>query len=288
MQAPPPSAPARSDQSEELRQFARLMGIIRALRAPDGCSWDRKQTHETMGKYLLEEANEVAEAISKQDPLHICEELGDVTMIIAMHARIAEEKGTFSMAEILRGISDKLIGRHPHVFGDVERGLNPEQVVDMWGKLKVEEKRLRNRLTSRMEEAGKFASALRAAGQIQAEAATVGFDFPDRAAAVAKIREEAEEFRQDVESGTAAAQQAELGDLLFSIVNVARVLGLDPEQALRQANAKFIRRFGQLEDRLEPVGGFSGKTIQDLDAIWDAIKREEKAGAEQPVPLPVP
>lgn len=282
----PPSvaAPEAPDRLEERRQFARLMEIIRRLRSPGGCSWDRTQTHETMRKYLLEEAQEVAEAIDQGHPLPICEELGDLMMIIAMHARIAEEAGTFTMAEVLRGISDKLIGRHPHVFGDAERGLSPDQVVDMWGKLKAEEKRQRNRLTSRMEEAAQFASSLRAAWQIQAEAATVGFDFPDRAGAVAKIAEEAGEFRADVLGGTREAQQAELGDLLFSIVNVARLLGIDPDDAMRQANRKFIRRFGLLEDRLASAGGFAGQTIEELDAMWNEIKRAEKGQGKAPVP----
>ncbi|RCK79557.1 MAG: Nucleoside triphosphate pyrophosphohydrolase MazG [Candidatus Ozemobacter sibiricus] len=271
---------AVADAAEETRQFARLMAIIRTLRSPGGCSWDRKQTHETMRKYLLEEAQEVAAAIEQGHPLPICEELGDLLMTIAMQARIAEEAGTFTMTEVLRGISDKLIGRHPHVFGEAERGLSPDRVVDMWGKLKAEEKRQRSRLTSRMEEAARFASALRAAVQIQAEAATVGFDFPDRASAVAKIFEEAEELRADLENGSPAAQEAELGDLLFSIVNVARLLGLDPDAALRQANQKFIRRFARLEDRFEQQGGLAGRSIAELDAVWNEIKQAEPERGE--------
>lgn len=268
--------PQTHENPEELKQFARLMDIVRTLRSPHGCSWDLKQTPETMKGFLLEEANEVAEAVDRGDPLHICEELGDVLMVVAMQARIAEEKGTFTMTEVLRGISDKLISRHPHVFGDAERGIDPDKVLDMWGKLKVEEKRQRKRVSSRMQETAGFSSPLRAAHQIQAEAAKVGFDFPDRASALAKIDEEVGEFRADVESGKPAAQVNELGDLLFSIVNVARLLGHDPDQALRQANEKFVRRFSRLEEHLEGSGGFSGKTIEELDAVWNQVKREEE------------
>jgi len=264
-----------SELSEELKQFSRLMEIVRTLRSPNGCSWDLKQTPETMKGFLLDEAQEVAEAVDKQDPLQICEELGDVVMVVGLQTRIAEEKGTFTMADVLRGISDKLISRHPHVFGDAERGISPEKVLDMWGKLKIEEKRQRNRISSRMQESGRFASALSAALQIQAEAGSVGFDFPDNASAIAKISEETRELQADIASGTSDALLEEAGDLLFSVVNVARMLNLDPEKALRKANEKFVRRFSKLEDRLDSKGGFADKTIQEMDEIWNEVKREE-------------
>ncbi|HNW36815.1 MAG TPA: MazG nucleotide pyrophosphohydrolase domain-containing protein, partial [Candidatus Ozemobacteraceae bacterium] len=161
-------------------QFRRLLEIMARLRAPDGCSWDRKQDHKSLKKYFLEEANEVVEAIDKGDPLHITEELGDLNMMIAFAAQIAAEQGTFTMTEVLKGICEKLISRHPHVFAtpDGEK-LTPEQVVDIWGKLKVDEKARRARISSRMQEAEAFASPMKAAFQIQAEAATVGFDFPE-------------------------------------------------------------------------------------------------------------
>ena len=258
-------------------QFRRLLEIMARLRAPDGCSWDRKQDHKSLRKYVLEEANEVVEAIDKGDPLHITEELGDLAMMIAFAAQIAAEQGTFTMTEVLKGICEKLISRHPHVFAapDGEK-LTPEQVVDIWGKLKVDEKARRARISSRMQEAEAFASPMKAAFQIQAEAATVGFDFPEPQGAVDKISEEARELAGTLADEDADAAEEELGDLLFAIINAARLLGVDPESALRRATGKFVRRFGKVEEKAEASGGFTGKSIAEMDVWWNEAKILEK------------
>lgn len=261
-------------------QFRRLLEIMARLRAPDGCSWDRKQDHKSLRKYVLEEANEVAEAIDKGDPLHLSEELGDLAMMIAFHAQVAAEAGTFTMTEVMKGICEKLISRHPHVFAtpDGEK-LTPEQVVDIWGKLKTDEKARKARISSRMQEVEAFASPLKAAFQIQAEAATVGFDFPEARGAIDKIAEEARELAGTLTDEDVDAAEDELGDLLFSIINAARLLGVDPEDALRRSTGKFVRRFGRLEEIAETEGGFKGKTISDMDGWWNRVKElESRAG----------
>ncbi|HEY9070565.1 MAG TPA: nucleoside triphosphate pyrophosphohydrolase [Candidatus Ozemobacteraceae bacterium] len=261
-------------------QFRRLLEIMARLRAPDGCSWDRKQDHKSLRKYVLEEANEVAEAIDKGDPLHLAEELGDLAMMIAFHAQVAAEAGTFTMTEVMKGICEKLISRHPHVFASADgKTLTPDQVVDMWGRLKTDEKARRARISSRMQEAVAFASPMKSAFQIQAEAATVGFDFPEPRGAVDKIAEEAKELAGTLADEDAEAASEELGDLLFAIINAARLMGVDPEAALRQATAKFVRRFERVEERAEAAGGFAGRTIEEMDGWWNEAKRLEKVGS---------
>lgn len=257
-------------------QFRRLLEIMARLRAPDGCAWDRKQDHKSLRKYVLEEANEVAEAVDTGDPLHLCEELGDLAMMIAFHAQVAAEAGTFTMTEVMKGICEKLISRHPHVFAapDGEK-LTPEQIVDIWGKLKTDEKARKARISSRMQEVEAFASPLKAAFQIQAEAATVGFDFPEARGAIDKIAEEAKELAGTLTEEDVDAAEDELGDLLFSIINAARLLGVDPEEALRRSTGKFVRRFGKVEEIAEAAGGFKGRSISELDAWWNDVKKLE-------------
>ncbi len=268
--------PRNSFLEEAPVQFRRLLEIMARLRAPDGCAWDRKQDHASLRKYVLEEANEVAEAIDQGDPLHLCEELGDLAMMIAFHAQVAAETGTFTMTEVMKGICEKLISRHPHVFAtpDGEK-LTPEQVVDIWGKLKKDEKARKARISSRMREVEAFASPLEAAFQIQAEAATVGFDFPEARGAVDKIAEEAKELAGTLTEEDVDAAEDELGDLLFSIINAARLLGVDPEEALRRSTGKFVRRFGKVEEIAEAAGGFKGKSVAELDTWWNRAKELE-------------
>lgn len=268
--------------------FQRLLEVMRRLREPDGCAWDREQTHESMKRYVREEADEVIGAIDEGDPLHLCEELGDLLMIIAFHARIAEEAGRFTMAEVAQGIVEKLVSRHPHVFppnqeeAEAGKGLSSDGVVQRWQELKTEEKRLKKRVSARMEQVAGFASPLQAALQIQEEARRVGFDFPEPKAALDKIVEEAKELNHLCVSKSDDREhlELELGDLLFSVVNSARMLGIDPDQALRKTNGKFLRRFSAVEEQVETSGGWTGKTIQELDRMWDLVKAgERKPGA---------
>ena len=255
-----------------LEQFARLMEVMATLRAPDGCSWDRKQTHESLRPCVLEEAQEVAEAIDSKDPLALCEELGDLAMMVAFHAQIASEAGTFTMTEVLRGIVEKLRRRHPHVFGDDPKGISPEEVIASWGEIKKEEKSHKALLHVRMGELGRAPSALRATQAIQAEAATVGFDFPSFEAAWEKVPEEIQEVREAVDANDQQRLTEELGDLLFSVVNACRLSGIDAEDAMRQANAKFIRRFTAVEQEMLAQGGFQGKSLATMDHIWNKNK----------------
>jgi MazG family protein len=268
----------RPERSRALAEFGRLLDIIARLRAPGGCEWDRKQTSLSMRPHLLDEAREVVEAIDKGDPLHVCEELGDLTMNVVFQAQLADEDGVFTMADVLQGIGDKLVARHPHVFSEETRGLSPDQVLEQWGELKKQEKIERSRISQRMEAAGRFPSALQAAAQTQNEAARVGFDFPHAESVLGKIAEEAEEIRQALAQGGRSGVEDEVGDLLFSIVNVARYLEVNPEMALRSATAKFVTRFRLLEERIERQGGWQGKTIEDMDAIWNEVKSSLRSG----------
>jgi tetrapyrrole methylase family protein/MazG family protein len=255
-----------------LPPFEQLLQVMTILRAPDGCSWDREQTHHTLKKFVMEEAAEVCEAVDKNDPLPLCEELGDLMMMVAFHAQIAREAGTFTMDEVLKGIVHKLVSRHPHVFGDRE-GLTSDRVIEKWKELKVAEKKHRNRISSKMREAQGFASAHQAALKVQAEAATVGFDFPDLAAALDKITEEAGEVIEAAQSTNPRALFEEIGDLLFSVTNVARLAKINPEEALRATTDTFITRFTAVEEHFEPKGGMKGRSIAELDKIWDQVKQ---------------
>ncbi len=256
-------------------EVLRLVEIIRRLRAPDGCPWDRKQTAESMKKNLLEEANEVIAAVEEGDALHVCEELGDLLMMIVFYAQMAEESGMYDMTRVAAGISDKLTSRHPHIFGDAAKLGTPEEVVDAWKILKTQEKADRKRIANRMREAAGFTSSLRAAKTIQDEAATVGFDFPNARAAIDKITEESRELAAAADSRDQTQMTHELGDLLFSLVNVARMHGIDPDAALRGTNDKFIGRFAKVEDHFATRGGMQGQPIEELDAVWDRVKGEE-------------
>ncbi|GAB4276694.1 MAG: nucleoside triphosphate pyrophosphohydrolase [Candidatus Rifleibacteriota bacterium] len=272
---------AKSRISNELM---RLVEIMERLRSPDGCSWDRKQTHRSLAKFVKEEAEEAVEAIESGDTLHMVEELGDLLMIIVFHSQIGAEEGTFTLADVARGICEKLIARHPHVFGEVERGLDPDQVLDLWGKLKKTEKENKGKISNRMKEALNFPSAIKLTEKIQQEAARVGFDFPAAEEAFRKVREETEEvgeLLQEDQNDNLEAVQEEVGDLLFSIINFTRLRGLDAEKCLRLASKKFVNRFAHVEEMVEKDGGFAGKKLEELDKYWDKIKLSAKHEQEK-------
>ncbi len=251
--------------------FEDLVKIMDILRSPGGCPWDREQSHRTMKKYVMEEAREVVGAIEEEDPIHLCEELGDLLMIILFHARIAKEAGTFTIDEVVDGISKKLVNRHPHVFSARE-GLSPAGVVARWNVLKTEEKQQKKRISNRMEETLKFNSPLQSALKVQEEAAEVGFDFPTVEPAIEKIREEAEEILDARNKFQRKHLESEIGDLMFAVINVSRLLGFDPEKALRTSVSKFVKRFARVEKHFEKSGGMAGKTIEELDAVWEKLK----------------
>ncbi len=253
-------------------QFLRLVDVMRRLRAPDGCSWDRKQDHQSLKKYILEEAQEVADAVDSGDLLNLREELGDLMMNIVFHAQVAQENGSFTIAEVCQEISDKLISRHPHVFQGENDQISPEQVVELWGELKKEEKVEKSRVSSRMKRTLNSPSILFATNAIQSEAAVVGFDFPNSEEALKKVYEEADEVKEHIGSEQKDLLEEEIGDLMFSIINVARLSGVNPETALKKATEKFLNRFESVEKEAEKDGGFEGKSLEELDVYWEKTK----------------
>lgn len=268
------------------RDIQRLIEIMAALRTPgSGCPWDLEQNFATIAPYTLEEAYEVTDAIERNDLPDLREELGDLLLQVVFHARMAEEQGAFDFGAVVQGITEKLIRRHPHVFGDT-RNLSPEQVKGLWDQIKAQEKAERKAERAArgvVEQAGALAgvplsmTALTRALKLQDKAGKVGFDWNDPMAVLAKIREEADEIEDEIESGDRDLAAAEVGDLLFAAVNLARHLGVDPEAALRGTNAKFERRFGSIERALAADGRKpQDATLAEMDALWEAAKASEK------------
>jgi tetrapyrrole methylase family protein / MazG family protein len=262
--------------------FESFQETIAHLRAPEGCPWDREQTHQTLRTNLIEEAYEVLAALDADDADAMCEEFGDLLLQIVLHAQIALEAGEFSMAQVIAGIQAKLIRRHPHVFGDI-KVKGAEEVLQNWEKLKAEEREANG---DRKVDKGALGSvpaglpALTQAETYQRRAARVGFDWPDVSGVKAKVQEEFAELEAATD---AAEREDELGDLLFAVVNLARWLEVDPEAALRHANTKFASRFAQVEARAKAEGGSMSKmTLEELDRIWEAVKRDGAGSAQLP------
>lgn len=252
-----------------------LVEVLAALRGENGCPWDREQTHHSLTRYLLEESYEVLEAIAQEDRYKLCEELGDLLLQIVFHARIAAEEGRFDVNDVINGITEKMIRRHPHVFGDVSVKDSREVLVN-WEKIKSEE-RGGAEPASVLDGVGRHLPALLRAAYIQARAARVGFDWPDYRGALEKVREEAGEVAMAVESGRQREVESELGDLLFAAVNLARLLGVEAEVALTGAVDRFCRRFRHVEEEAARVGRqLTECTLEEMDAWWEQAKRAEK------------
>jgi len=259
------------------RDIGRLLDIMAALRTPQtGCPWDLAQNFATIAPYTLEEAYEVADAIARNDLADLKEELGDLLLQVVFHARMAEEQDAFDFGDVVETITDKLIRRHPHVFGD-EKSDDPRAVEGLWERIKVEEKAVRGRSGERGILAGVPVAlpALTRALKLQAKASQVGFDWHDPRAVLRKIREEADEIEEALD-GDQAAAAAEVGDLLFAAVNLARHLRADPEALLRQTNQKFERRFAAIENALAARGKApQSATLAEMDALWEEAKTRE-------------
>ncbi len=252
--------------------FSPLTNIMRQLRAPGGCPWDREQTPESLRKHILEEAYEVVEAIDMKDEHLLAEELGDLLLQIVFQARIAEEAGRFSMQDVVDGITEKLVRRHPHIFGDVQVS-DAAAVLVNWEAIKRREKPERK---SRLDGVPKELPALSAAAKLQSKAADAGFDWDEIAPVVEKCREEWQELLDAMEEKDAAHMEEELGDLLFAAVNLSRFLKVNAELALMAANRKFRRRFRHVEEKVEAAGGDWKKfTLEELDRFWEEAKRGE-------------
>lgn len=255
-----------------LKNFSKLREIIAELRSPSGCPWDREQTHESLKKYLIEETYEVIDAINSEDIDHLIEELGDVLLQVMLHAQIGEDDGYFSIDDIIEGLSAKMIRRHPHVFGNGQAD-NAEEVVRNWQEIKKLEKG--EVPTSLLEGVSLALPNLLRAYELQKKAAKVGFDWQEITPALEKVKEELEEFINELdgtEEGMARAK-GEFGDLLFAFVNVARFLKIHPEEALFETNEKFTRRFQYIEDKVKVSGRtFEDHSLEQLDQYWDEAK----------------
>ncbi|MEH7084890.1 nucleoside triphosphate pyrophosphohydrolase [Neobacillus drentensis] len=256
-----------------LKNFSKLREIIAELRSPTGCPWDREQTHESLKKYLIEETYEVIDAINSGDIDHIIEELGDVLLQVMLHAQIGEDDGYFSIDDIIEGLSAKMIRRHPHVFGNVEAG-NAEEALRNWQEIKKQEKG-GEEPASLLEGVSMALPNLLRAYELQKKAAKVGFDWQEITPALEKVKEELEEFVQELDGTEEGMERAkgEFGDLLFAFVNVARFLKIHPEESLFETNEKFTRRFQFVEEKVKESGRtFEEHTLEQLDHYWDEAK----------------
>lgn len=261
---------------------ARLQAIMRRLRDPNGgCPWDLEQDFETIAPYTIEEAYEVADAITRRDYQELKDELGDLLLQVVYHAQIAEERGLFAFNEVAEAVCAKMIRRHPHVFGDAETA--------DWEAIKEEERRLKAAAGAEaprsprrtLEGVPAALPALTRADKLQARAARVGFDWPNVRPVLDKIAEEAAEVADAVDRGEPIPRvEEEIGDLIFVVANLARHYKVDPETALRRANTKFERRFAAVEDALGAEGRLpSDATLEEMDALWDAAKARERAAS---------
>ncbi len=253
-------------------KFQKLVEIMEKLRSEEGCPWDRVQTHDSLKRYLLEETYELIEAIENKDYKGIKEELGDLLLQIIFHSKIAKDEGRFDIEDVIEIISKKMISRHPHVFGDAEFK-TPEEVLSQWNDRKKEEGKLSKSI---LEGIPLSLPALLRAYKIQSRVAKVGFDWDSINGVLEKLEEEMKEFKEAIKSGQSEKIEEELGDVLFSIVNIARFLKVDPESALRKTNRKFEKRFKKIEELVKEKGkSLKEMTLQEMDLMWEEIKNDE-------------
>ncbi|HEY5706835.1 MAG TPA: nucleoside triphosphate pyrophosphohydrolase [Terrimicrobiaceae bacterium] len=255
--------------------LSRLREIVARLRSPGGCPWDREQTHESLRAALVEECYEAVEAIERADDANLREELGDLLLLVVMHAHMAGERKAFGFEDVVEEICEKLIRRHPHVFGEA-RAVESAQVLRQWEQIKREEK---GEGSSAMDGLPSAFPALLRAQHAQKKAARVGFDWDEAAQVLDKVEEEIEELRGAVAFGMSKNIEEELGDLLFSVVNLARKLGVDAETSLAAATRKFVGRFQAIEAKIAADGGKIEQTSPlEMNALWDAHKAATQPG----------
>lgn len=261
--------------------FARLTAIIRALRSPGGCPWDREQTHESLIRGMIEEAYEVVDAIEKNNMENLQEELGDVLLQVVMHAQISEEAGRFSVVDVLNTVSEKMLRRHPHVFNKKalenlqNKAIPVDKVVELWENVKQDEKDI-NSQTEQMRNIPRRLPALLRSEKIQAKARRAGFDWNDVSEAFLKVREETLELEEAYALADKNHIRNELGDLLFAVVNVSRFLDINPEEALNLTSERFIRRFSYIENQADKKGlSMVDMTLEEMDRLWEQAKSLE-------------
>lgn len=286
------SKPAKPSPATAGEWFEKLVAVQARLRAPNGCPWDREQTHQTLRTYLIEEAYEVLEALDSGDDAKFAEEMGDLLLQIVFHSQIATEEGRFSVSDVIREIHDKMIRRHPHVFGEI-RAKDSAEVLRNWEQIKARERRLK-------EESGKAVASKTATEpslldgvsralpatlegfQLTRKAARIGFDWQDADGVIEKLAEETAELKEALASADEKRIEEELGDLLFAAINLSRFLKTDPEIALKKANAKFSRRFRAMEKAARARGQeFKELPREEMEALWDATKKTESSPGEQ-------
>ena len=263
--------PAFAEPTDRLEAYADFVAIVKQLRRD--CPWDREQTHESVKHLLIEEAYETLEAIDEEDWDGLKKELGDLLLHVVFHSVIAEQGGRFTLKDVIEAETEKLVRRHPHVFGDATVA-GVDEVLTNWEQIKMKE----GRKKSALEGVPGQLPALLWAFRVQEKAAGVGFDFPEREGAWEKVEEEIREYREHVEAGAdAAAREAELGDVLFALVNYARFTGVNPENALRRTNDKFRRRFRHIERRLAEQGQtLTDVDLEEMDRFWNEAKLAEQ------------
>ncbi|MBO5725852.1 MAG: nucleoside triphosphate pyrophosphohydrolase [Clostridia bacterium] len=257
---------------KEKYSFEDFKEIIKILRSPGGCPWDREQTHKTIRNEFIEETYEAVDAIDRDDATDLCEELGDVLLQIMLHSQIASEEGEFDVEDVIDGVAKKMVLRHPHVFGDVSVD-NTAQVLENWDKIKRNEKH-QSSYTDTLKSVPMAYPALMRAQKVQKRAGKVGFDFPDITEPLNKLDEEKSEFLEAVASGDKDAIFEEFGDLLFTLVNISRFLKIDSEEALQKASDKFIKRFEAVENAaVNQNKDMKEMSLAELDSLWDDIKK---------------
>lgn len=253
-------------------EFAALVETVARLRAPGGCPWDREQTHDSLKKFAVEETYEVLEAIESGDPSKLEDELGDLLLQVLLHAQISSETSGFDIADVCARIREKLQRRHPHVFADTQVS-GVDDVLHNWEQIKRAEPGNEDR-TSVLDGVPKSLPALMRAAKLSKRAARTGFDWPEVTAIFEKMREEAGELEEAIAKGDRAEIQSEIGDLLFTVVNIARFQDIDPEEALREMLERFSSRFGRIEEEAAKKGrNMRDMTLAEMDAIWDQAKR---------------
>ncbi|MBI5787458.1 MAG: nucleoside triphosphate pyrophosphohydrolase [Candidatus Schekmanbacteria bacterium] len=253
-----------------MKTFQDLTDIVAKLRGPDGCPWDKQQTHQSLKPFLIEEAYEVLDALDETDPAKLKEELGDLLFQVVLHAQLAKEAGNFTIDEVIETVAEKMTRRHPHVFGDANL-TTPQEVLINWEQIKKEEKG--GSKTSVLEGVPRQLPSLLRAHRLQEKAARLGFDHPTVDDAFAKVQEEIGEFEVAFRQGNAREMEEELGDLLFTLVNMARFLEVNPEDALGKTIVKFISRFRYIEEKMAERGRpFNEATLEEMDALWEEAK----------------